>query len=63
MQKKIFFSNSRHFVKKFFFNLSKGHTIAASIIIKNPSVFYFSDHQEGWNNARQDTLFFLDPPL
>ena len=56
-KKKNFFSNDRQFMKKYFFDFSKVHAIAASILIKNP------DDQKGWNHARQDTLFFGPPIL
>ena len=61
-QKGKFFSNCRHFVKKYLFDFSKVHAIAASILIKNPFGSFASDDQEDWNHARQDTLF-LAPTL
>ena len=60
-RKETFFSNGRHFVKKYFFDFFKVHATAAFILIKNPFGFSASDDQKGWNHARQDTLF-LDPP-
>ena len=61
-KKENFFSNGRHFMKKYFFYFSKVHAIAAFILIKNPFGFFASYVQKGWNHARQDTVF-LDPPL
>ena len=61
-KKENFFSNGRHFVKKYLFDFSKVHAIAASILIKNPFGSFASDDQEDWNHARQDTLF-LAPTL
>ena len=61
-KKENFFSNGRHFVKKYLFDLSKVHAIATSILIRNPFGFFAAHDQKGWNHARQDTLFFLDSP-
>ena len=61
-KKENFFSNGRHFVKKYFFDFSKVHAIAATILIKNPFGFLASDDQKvEIMHAR--TPFFLDLPL
>ena len=56
-KKEIFFSNDRHFVKKYFFDFSKIHAMAASILIRNSFGIFASHDQKGWNHTCQDTLF------
>ena len=46
-KKEHFFSNGRHFVKKYFFDFCKVNAIAASILIKNPFGFFASHDQKG----------------
>ena len=62
-KKENFFSNGRHFVKKYFFDVSKVHAITASILIKNPFDIFASHDQKGWNHMHARTPFFLDPSL
>ena len=45
-KKENFFSNGRHFVKKYFFDVSKVHAITASILIKNPFDIFASHDQK-----------------